>query len=279
MQTYKYNSRIIAIGTEFLDVFKLPLVTGRNLNPEMESDKKAMLISEEACKMFGFANPQAALANLVFIGSRRFEVIGVVKNYHYRSLQNEIQPLLYIQGHPRNPRYAIKLSGDNIPETISKIESKWKEAYAGNVFQYHFLDDAFNQQYNNERQIGTIVSVLTLLAIFISCSGLFALSLYSVNRRTKEIGIRKVLGATISSVMLLLSRDFARLLVIGIIITIPVSYYALDVWLEKYAYKMPVDSWLFITPVAAVAVLVAITISIQTIAAARKNPVESMKYE
>ncbi|MBA4058719.1 MAG: ABC transporter permease, partial [Marivirga sp.] len=215
----------------------------------------------------------------VFIGSRRFEVIGVVKNYHYRSLQNELQPLLYIQGHPRNPRYAIKLSGQDIPETISKIESKWKEAYTGNVFRYHFLDDLFDQQYNAERQIGTIVSVLTVLAIFISCSGLFALSLYAVNHRTKEIGIRKVLGATVSSVMFLLSRDFVRLLVIGVIISIPLAYYALKIWLEKYAHKMPVDGWLFITPVAAVGILAGITISIQTIAAARKNPVESMKYE
>lgn len=276
---FKYDSRIIAIGTEFLDVFKLPLVAGRNLNPEIESDKKAMLISEEASKMFAFNNPQESLGKLVFIGSRRFEVIGVVKNYHYRSLQSKIQPLLYIQGHPRNPRCAIKLSGENIGETISKIEAKWKEAYIGNVFQYHFLDDTFDRQYNSERQIASIVLLLTILAIFISCSGLFALSLYAVNRRTKEIGIRKVLGATVSSVMLLLSRDFARVLFIGVMFSIPLTYYALEAWLEKYAYKMPVDGLLFIAPVAAVAILVAITISIQTITAARRNPVESMKYE
>jgi putative ABC transport system permease protein len=277
--SYRYNSRIIAIGTEFLNVFKLPLVSGRNFNPEIENDQKAMLISGEASKMFGFSTPAEALGKLIFIGSRRFEVIGIVKDYHYRSLQNQIQPVLYIQGYPRNPRYAIKISTQNILETIASIEAKWKETYPPNIFKYYFLDAHFDRQYTTERQLGSIVSGLSFLAIFISCSGLFALALYSVNRRTKEISIRKVFGATVKNVVLLLSRDFLKLVVIGGVFALPLSYQGIRLWLERYAYKMPVNAGLFIIPVVAIFLLALTTISFQTIAAAKKNPVDSMKYE
>ena len=276
---FRYSSRIISIGTEFLDVFELPLLLGRNFDPEMESDSKAMLINEEACKMFGFENYTESLGKIIFVGSRRFEVIGVVGNYHYRSLQNPLQPILYMQGYPRNPAYAIKTSSKNIPEAISAIENHWKEAYIGNVFKYYFLDDFFNRQYISEERAGSIVSGLTLMAIFISSSGLFGLSLYTVSRRIKEIGIRKALGATISSVVLLLSRDIVKLMVVGALITVPIAYLSITHWLESYAYKMSMDVWLFAIPIASIILLTLITISFQTVAAAKRNPVESIKYE
>ncbi len=276
---YRYDSRIIAIGTEFLDMFGIRLVTGRNFDPAIESDKKAMLISEAAAKMFGFGNYGDALGKVVFIGNRQFEVIGVVNNYHYRSLQNQIQPLLYMQGYPRGPRYAIKISPGDFTKTIPAIESIWKVAYAGNIFNYYFLDDHFDRQYASERQTGTIVSALTLLAIFISASGLFGLTLYSVNRRTREIGIRKILGATVSNVVLLLSRDFIRLMVIGGFLAIPLAYFIMKWWLDAYAYRMPLNAWLFIIPFVATTLLMWITITFQTATAARSNPVDSMRYE
>jgi len=277
--SFRYNSRIISIGNEFLDVFKLPLLKGRNFDPRIESDAKAMLINEEASKMFGFENYDASLGKVIFVGSRRFEVIGVVKNYHYRSLRNQVQPILYMQGYPRNPTYAIKISTEGIPGTISKIETRWKAAYSENAFKYYFLDDYFDRQYNSEREIEAIISGLTVLAILISCSGLFGLSLYAVSRRTKEIGIRKVLGASVSSVMLLLSRDVIKLTILGAVITIPMTYQGIQFWLEDYAYKMPMDPWMFTIPVVAIMFLTLMTISFQTMTAAKKNPVESLKYE
>ena len=276
---HRYNSRIVAIGTEFLDVFGLTLMAGRNFNPMIESDAKAMLISEEACKMFGFSNYEEALGKLIFVGSRRFEVIGVLKNYHFRSLQQEVQPLLYMLGYPRGPRYAIKVSGQKISETISVIESRWKKTYPANVFKYYFLDDLFDKQYTEDQRAAMIVSVLAIVAIFISCSGLFALSLYSVNGRMKEISIRKVFGASAANVVLLLSRDFVKLVAIGGIIAVPWSYQLTKIWLENYAYKMGFDVSLFLVPLTAVILLALITISFQTLSAANRNPVQSMKYE
>ncbi len=275
---YRYSSRIISIGTEFLDVFGLTLITGRNFNPVIEGDRKAMLMNEEACKLFGFENAQA-LNKLIFIGSRKFEVIGVVKNYHFRSLQYPLQPILYMQGYPRNPSYAIKIGSENIAETISKIEAKWKGSYTANAFRYYFLDDQFERQYASEQQVEAVIGGLTILAIIISCLGLFGLSLYSVNRRTKEIGIRKVFGASVSNVVVLLSRDFVKLVLIGGIIGIPFAYQGLKIWLERYAYQMPIDVSLFVVPIVIITLLTLATISFQTMNAAKANPVDSIKYE
>jgi putative ABC transport system permease protein len=277
--TPRFDSRIVAVGTEFLDVFRLPLLEGRNFDVTRESDRKAMLISEAACRMFGFSTNAAALGKLIFVGSRQFEVIGVVKDYHYRSLQSGIEPLLYMQGYPRNPRYAIKIAPENISHTLTTIESKWKNAYAGNVFKYYFLDEFFNRQYNADQKLGTLVSALSLLAAFISCTGLFGLTLYSVNRKVKEIGIRKVFGASVSDVVIFLTRDLLRLIAMGGVLGVPLVYYGVNAWLEGYAYKMPLGILMFAGPVMIIAALALITTGALTVAAARRNPVDAMKCE
>ncbi|MBL0744221.1 ABC transporter permease [Chryseolinea lacunae] len=276
---YRYGSRIVGIGTEFLEAFDLPLLAGRNFDATNPRDTKTMLISEAALKMFGFETPAQALGQNVFVGSRQFEVIGVVRNYHFRALQTAIQPLLYIQGYPRNPRYAIKLSGGNMQATVAAIGSVWKTTYAGNVFKYYFLDDFFDRQYAADQQVGTLVTALSLLAAFISCIGLFGLTLYAVHRRTKEIGIRKVMGATVSQVMMLLSREFMMLAGVGMILPLPFLYYAVNQWLTRYAYRITPGPVLFILPLAAILLLAFITMSFQTVVAARRNPVDSMKHE
>jgi putative ABC transport system permease protein len=131
---FRYDSRIVAIGPEFLDVFEVPLVAGRNFNSQLETDKKAMLISEEASRMFGFQSFSDALGKIVFIGSRRFEVIGVTRNYHYRTLQSKIEPVLYMQNYPRGPAYAVKVTPEQLAETIPQLKSIWENNYPGNVF-------------------------------------------------------------------------------------------------------------------------------------------------
>ncbi|SHH78730.1 putative ABC transport system permease protein [Chryseolinea serpens] len=277
--TPRYDSRIVAVGTEFLEVFQLPLLEGRNFDAASENDRKAMLISEAACRRFGFSTNAAALGKLIFVGSRQFEVIGVVKDYHYRSLQTSIEPLLYMEGYPRNPRYAIKIAPENISQTLTAIESKWKEAYAGNVFKYYFLDEFFNRQYNADQKLGTLVSALSLLAAFISCTGLFGLTLYSVNRKVKEIGIRKVFGASVSDVVIFLTRDLLRLIALGGALGMPLVCYGVKAWLEGYAYKMPLGILMFAGPVMIIAALALITTGALTVAAARRSPVDAMKCE
>ena len=276
---YRYSSRIVSIGTEFLDVFGLKVLAGRNFNPNLESDKKALLINEEACKMFGFTEKSNALGKIIFIGNRRFEVVGVINNYHFRSLQHQLQPILYMQGYPRNPAYAIKVASKNLTKTIADIEHKWREAYPDNVCSYYFLDDRFDFQYSSDKQVGMIVGVLTLLAVIVSFLGLFGLSLYTVNRRIKEIGIRRVFGATALNIVYLLSKDYARLVLVGCIIGIPVTYELVKKWLQLYAYQMPIDISLFLFPVLLLVILTALTVSIKTLKSANINPVRSLRYE
>ncbi len=276
---YRYNSRIISIGTEFFDVFELPVLRGRNFDAHRESDKKAMLINEEACRMFGFASHQDALDKYIFVGSRKFEIIGVVKNYHYRSLHHALQPILYMQGYPRNPAYAVKIAPEKMQSTIASIESLWTRAYTGNAFHYYFLDSHFAEQYRAETQTEVILFILAVLAVIISCSGLFGLSLYAVGRRVKEIGIRKVLGATRVEIAALLSRDFVRLIMLSAFIGIPVAYQGVTWWLQRYAFPMPVNLWLFVWPFVAVFVLTLAVISTQTVGAAGQNPVDSIRNE
>lgn len=276
---FRYNSRIIAIGTEFLELFGVQLVAGRNFDPVIESDKKSLIISEEASRMFGFSNYQDVLGKIIFIGSRKFEVIGVTKNYHQRTLQSRIEPILYMQSFPRGPAFALKVIEGEIEDTISKLKKIWESNYPGNVFRYYFLDEFFDRQYRVEIQIGDIVTALTMLAILIACSGLFALTIYSVGQRAKEISIRKILGATISHVVVLLSRDTLILIAIGGLLAIPIIYYGVTLWLSGYAYKMTLDLWMFTVPCVTVLLLVMVTTSFQTISAARRNPVENMKHE
>jgi putative ABC transport system permease protein len=276
---HRYNSRIIAVGYNFLETFGLPLTAGRNFDPSIENDQRSMLLNEEACKMFGFQQSADALGKYVFIGSKKCEVIGVVKNYHYVSLQNKLQPILYFPGSTTNPKYAVKISGENISTTIAFLEKEWKRAYAGNVFRYYFLDDFFDHQYTTDRKLGLLVGSITSIAIIISCLGLFGLSLYAVLRRTKEIGIRKVLGASVHDVVILLSNDLGKIIIAGSVIGVPLAYYIVQLWLQRYTYKIPVDLWLFIIPLLSIIILATVTISYQTVRAARKNPVDSLKYE
>jgi putative ABC transport system permease protein len=190
-----------------------------------------------------------------------------------------MQPILFMRGSGQKSNYAINISNQNIAETISSIETKWKQAHSNNVFTYYFLDDKFESQYANEQNIEVIIGGLTLLAIIISCLGLFGLSLYSVSQRTKEIGIRKVLGASVINAAVILSRDFVKLIILGALMGIPFAYLSSRSWLDRFAYKMPVDISLFFWPVCIISLLTLITISFQTIKIARINPVETIKHE
>jgi putative ABC transport system permease protein len=203
----------------------------------------------------------------------------VIRNYHYRSLQYQLQPILYMQGYPRNPAYAIKVSSQDVNSTISAIGKKWKETYPGNVFSYYFLDEKFNRQYVLDLQLEKAVGALTVLAIIISFLGLFGLSLYTVSRRTREVGIRKVLGATSMDIVFLLSVAYVKLMMVGALIGIPIAYQLIQTWLQGYAYQMPMDVSLYIFPIIILALLTMITVSIKTAVAASRNPVESLRYE
>lgn len=276
---FLYDSRIVAIGTEFFDFFSIPLLAGQSFAPGVPYDNKSLLLNEEACKMFKFIPYEKALGETISIGSRTFEVIGVVKNYHFRSLQYPLQPLLFMHGYARAPTYAIKFEPKALKSLLPKLTTTWNTFYTGNILKYEFLEDNFNKQYKSEEKVGHIVGLLTFFGIVISCAGLFGLSLYSVSQRMKEIGIRKILGASERAIVFFLSRDYVLLVLLGSVAGGSIAYFLVERWLANYAYKMPLAVSLFFIPITIVSLLTLTTIGIKTIAAARKNPSTILKYE
>jgi putative ABC transport system permease protein len=212
----------------------------------------------------------------------QYTIVGVVKDFNFQSLRDVITPLTIQSnesfGGGANYGY-VKIKEGNPHELISKIESKWKAMVPDQPFKFLFLDQNLNAQYENEKRAGQIFGVFSGLAIIIACVGLFGLSAYTASLRTKEIGVRKVLGASVSSVMLLLSKDFAKLIVIAFLIAVPLSWYLMDKWLQEFAYRIQLGAGVFLLAGTTALVIALITVSYQSIKAAIVNPIKSLRSE
>jgi putative ABC transport system permease protein len=206
-------------------------------------------------------------------------VIGVMKNFHLHSLRQEIQPLFIYLNNNWGSSVSTRIRAENIPASIEHMRSVWEKYSPQYPFDYFFLDDEFNRMYKSEEKLSAIFGAFTFLAIFIACLGLFGLASFTAERKTKEIGIRKVLGASIGQLLLLLSRDFMKLVLAANIIAWPLVWYAMNQWLQGFAYRASLG-WLMFALTAAVALLIALlTVSYQTLKAALANPVEALRYE
>lgn len=276
---HRYSIAIMGVANDFRESFDLEILAGKDFSPNAPENNKSMMLSSEAVKQFGFKNNEEALGENVFIGNRQFEVKGVINDYHHLSLKESIKPILYIAGSTRRPNYAIKVSSTNIPSTIEIIQKKWEATYVGNVFEYFFLDDFFDQQYKADRQFAKIMGIFGGIAIMVACLGLFGLVLHTANQRTKEIGIRKVLGASLANIWILLSKGYLKLILMVSLIILPLAYWGIKKWLINYAYQIDIDAWLFIVPVLTILIIALLTISFQIIKASMANPVDSLRCE
>src|SRR5579862_9005871 len=245
----------------------------------MTDTTQSMIVNEAAMKMFGYSSPEQIIGKKFDQWGRKGMIIGVVKDFHFRSLQEVIKPLS-IRIEPNGcDLVSINISSKNIPATISAIESKWKTLIPHRPFSYYFLDEFFDKQYRAEDRFGNLFLNFAILAIFISCLGLLGLASYSTMQRTKEIGIRKVLGASVANIVNLLSKDFLILVVISFVIAMPVAWYFMNKWLLGFAYRIDIEWWFFLLA-AGLALLIALTtISFQALKAAIANPVKSLRIE
>lgn len=285
----RHGINIIAIDEDFLQLYETNFLAGRNFSMEHSSDREGIIINETAMRELGFQDPQEAVnQQVVWVESdndlHTKKIVGVIKDYNQESLHKKAGPIVFVLKRYLNAPwageyYSIRMNTDNYPSAVAAIHNKWEEAFPGSPFDYFFLDVFFNNQYRADRQFGTIFSFFAGLAILIACLGLFGLTLFMTLRRTREIGIRKVLGATANHVIALLSGNFIRLILIASILILPVIYYAIKIWLENFAYRMTVSWWLFVLPVLSVWLMALITISIQTVKTAMVNPVKSLRYE
>lgn len=268
------------VDFDYIPHFKMKMVAGRAFAKEFATDTtQAMVINEAAAKLLGFSHMEDAVGKHFKQWGREGSVIGVVKNFHFRSLQENIKPLT-MRIEPGNfSMVCAKVTATNAAAMVKAIEGKWRTLAPNRPFRYFFLDEQFDKQYRGEQRFGNLFLNFAILAIFISCLGLLGLASYSTLQRTREIGVRKVMGASVASIINLLSVDFLKLVVIAFIIAVPVSWYFMHKWLQDFAYKAAISWWIFAAAGAMALVITLITVSFQAVKAAIANPVRSLRAE
>lgn len=271
---------IFQVGIDFINHFGLELVAGRGYSRDHPSDTLGgLVLNESAARQYGYANPPDIVGKKYSQWGREGEVIGVVKDFNFISLHRAIEPLT-LPFDPYSCRYMIlKIRSADIPQTIEQVHAIWSKLAPHRPFLYSFLDDDFDRQYQKDVNFRTLFLTFSSLAIFIACLGLFGLATYTAELRTKEIGIRKVLGANVNSIVALLSKDFIILIAIAILLATPAAWYSMNRWLEGFAYRIEIQFWIFILAGVVAIAIAAFTISFQAIKAAKGNPVRALRSE
>ncbi|MEP6844580.1 MAG: ABC transporter permease [Panacibacter sp.] len=276
----KSNLDLYFVDFDYVQQYDLKLAAGRSFSKDFPTDStQAMVINEAASKMLGYSTPQEAIGRKFAQWGKKGQIIGVLKDFHYQSLQSNIPPLVMRYESWGLGMISVKVSPANLPATLKAINNKWSQLIPNRPFEYNFLDEFFDMQYKSEDHFGNLFFNFAVLAIFISCLGLLGLSSYSTMQRTKEIGIRKVLGANVTGIVNLLSIDFIKLVLIALVIAVPVAWFGMNRWLQDFAYRTDITWWIF-GLAGLLSVLIAFsTISYQSIKAAIANPVKSLRTE
>jgi len=271
--------RIIMMDHDFIKSYGLEVIEGRPFSGDVVNERESVLLNESACRLMGFTNPELAINDQIFFWGDTFKIVGVVKNYHQESLKKAYEPLIFRYDRAPGGYYSIKFNTKNVRESMIKFEEEWKTMFPGNPFIHFFLDDHYNQQYQSDQQFGKVFGIFSALAIFIACLGLFGLSSLTAIQRTKEIGVRKVLGASVTSILGLVSRDYMILMLCAIVLAVPVAWWIMTGWLEGFANRIPLSWWIFVIPSLVVIGIALMTVCVHTLKAARTNPVKSLRYE
>jgi putative ABC transport system permease protein len=273
-ETIKMTYHFDYVDENFLGVFKVELAAGRNFSPGPEADKNAVLVNETLVKMAGWS--EALGKGIQFIRESK-RVIGVVKDFHFLSFHEPMGPMVLFPGEGES--LAIRIRPGDVPKTIALLKNVFERNTTTQPFDFFFLDDDFNALYRKEQRTGEIFGAFAILAVIIACLGLLGLAAFAVERRTKEIGIRKVMGASAPQLAVRLSREFIVLVLLANIVAWPVAYYAMSRWLQDFAYRIPLSPWPFVLAGVGALLIALLTVGAQTVRAASANPVETLRYE
>ena len=277
---YKQTSLTYShIDPQFVDLLDLQLVEGRNFNPELVTDSTACLINETAAAKLGWDDPIGKSLFYGYGGQKEGKVIGVIKDFNFSSLHEAIQPIVFRMSSWNQNNTLIRLQAGNLNENIKNIQTTWKTFAPTIPFRYEFLDQEIAAFYKKEQRMSSVFSLFAVLAIFIACLGLLGLASIVTTQRTKEIGIRKVLGASISNLVALLSKDFLKPVVIALFIAVPLGWYLMNQWLLDFAYRVNIEGWVFVVAAILAIGIAFLTVSLQSMRAASANPIESLRAE
>jgi putative ABC transport system permease protein len=270
------------VDESYIPTLQMVLATGRNFSSRMPTDSSAIIINEAAAKLLNFNDP--INKTLYYITSlknktvKEYHIVGVVKDFNFNSLRQTVSPLALFYGEEKGS-VAMRIKTSDISSLVAQVENKWKSMVPGQPFNYSFMDDDFNKIYSSEQRVGKIAMSFSILAILIACLGLFGLVTYAAEQRTKEIGIRKVLGASVSNIVSMLSKDFLKLVIIAALIAFPVAWWAMNKWLQDFAYRINISWWIFIVAGVVALLIALITISVKAVKAAIANPVKNLRSE
>lgn len=275
------NLNLIFVDFDYMDQLEIPMVAGRRFSRDFQTDTtEAIVLNESAVKMFGYSDPKQAVGKRFKQWGREGRIIGVMKDFNYTSLQQEVKPLTMRMSEKGGyDHLTVNVTAGQIPATIASIEKEWKEMIPNLPFSYTFIDDIFDEQYRDEQRFGKLFLNFAALAIIISCLGLLGLTAYSTMQRTKEIGIRKVMGASVGNILHLLSKEFMWLAGISFLVAAPLAWYFMHKWLQNFAFRISIGWYVFAIAGAAALLIGLFTISFQAVKAAVANPVKSLRTE
>jgi putative ABC transport system permease protein len=271
------RANLSRVDEDFIEAFDLKLVAGRNYTSSLNNEN-SIIVNGETIRQLGFNSPEEAIGKTVATFGER-EIIGMVESFHEAGLQEAVNPSMYITGAGYMKFLTIAMTDGNTPKQVGQVEKIWKAHFPDKPFEYFFLDDFFNRQYQADVLMGRSIGLFSGIAIMIACLGLFSLSVHTIYRKTKEIGIKKILGASISGITYELCRNFLFPIGLSAFVGIPVSYYLIRWWLEQYAFRIDITYLLFIVPLFVLIAIGLSTIIFQSVRAARQNPVDSLRYE
>jgi putative ABC transport system permease protein len=269
----------LGVDYDFVPAYSLELKAGRNFSEDFATDNKTALLNELAVKQLGFESSESAINQKIRRGRDTLTVIGVVANFHQQGLQKAIDPIIMLLRPDIRGYYSAKIQTADVQGTLAALQKVWDKHFPADPFNFSFLDELFDQQYRADMVFGKVFGAFAFLAVLIACFGLLGLSAYNVVQRTKEIGVRKVLGASVVSIAGLLSKDFVKLVLAANLVAWPIAYFAMNRWLQDFAYRVNIGWWVFALAGGAALFIALLTVSLQAIKAALANPVEALRYE
>ncbi|MEM7654568.1 MAG: ABC transporter permease [Bacteroidota bacterium] len=273
------GGKIVWVDPDFVPTYEMQVLSGRAFSEEYGTDNEGLMINETALNTFELGTPEEALMEQLIVGGDTMQIQAVLKDFAWGSLQQEREAFMLAMTEGSSSHFSFRISPEKIPSTLTHIELIYRELFPGNPFEYHFQDEFFDRQYQEDQRFGNIFGMFTLLAIFIGCLGLFGLASFSATLRIKEIGVRKVLGASVAQLLALLSREYLLLVLIGGIVGLAPAYWYIQQWLEQYAFQITLGVWFFGLPLLFLGVVALSAVGYQTLKAAQSHPIKALRYE
>lgn len=278
-ETSQKQYRVIGVDYDYIGMFGLKLIAGRTFSKDYGTDDKAVIFNRKGVEQLGFNNPGEAIGKKIDFWGQQYTVAGVTENFHQQSLRESYEPLILRLIPDVRGYISVKTSGAQSGAVVNAVKHNWNKFFPGNTFEYFFLDDHFNAQYRADQRFGQVFGLFTSLAVFVACLGLFGLASFTTTQRTKEIGIRKVLGASVPGILQLLYREFALLLLLAFAVAVPLAWFTIANWLQGYAFRIGLHWSYFLLPFATILLIALLTVSFQSVKAAVANPVKSLRTE